>query len=162
MYNVVKVRPRRAERPRSGICVGLANRRLGETQPVNIEIFDDALNIVARFGEGDALDPIDRIDARLARIAIGVEPFLDVFAAGVIGGEGENIGASMLGQQVAEMGGGELRVEGGVASSRLSLKATPARWAVRRAVETIICIRPLAPAPDWALASKALSCRAIE
>ena len=42
------------------------------------------------------------------------------------------------------------------------LAGTPARWAVRRAVEGSICIRPLAPAPDWALASKELSCRAME
>ena len=51
----------------------------------------------------------------------------------------------------------EFGVEGGIVRSLPGSKRSPARSAVRFAVETIICIRPLAPAEDTALVSKALS-----
>ena len=52
----------------------------------------------------DALDPVDRIDARVARVAVCGDPFLHAAAAGVVAGERQNVGAAVILDQVAELG----------------------------------------------------------
>src|SRR5690606_5379582 len=43
---------------------------------VDLVVLHDALDIIARFGEGDALDPVDhRVDILAARVAIALNPF---------------------------------------------------------------------------------------
>jgi hypothetical protein len=56
-----------------------------------------------RLGEGDALDPVDRIDLRVARVAELLDPFGDASAAGVVGGEGIKAGAVIAADQIAQM-----------------------------------------------------------
>src|ERR1700712_3619362 len=38
-----------------------------ETEPIDLDVLHDALHVVARFRERDALHPIDRIDIGIAR-----------------------------------------------------------------------------------------------
>src|SRR3981081_4069475 len=42
--------------------LGRGRSRIAQTNPVNAEIFDHPLDVIAGFGEGNALDPVDRID----------------------------------------------------------------------------------------------------
>src|SRR5580704_8221820 len=55
-----------------------------DQRAIDLHIFDDTLNIVARFGDRDALDPVDRINFRIAWIAILLDPFLGPAWPGVI------------------------------------------------------------------------------
>ena len=71
-----------------------------------------------RLGEWDALDPIDGIDLRIARIAELLDPFGDTAAAGIIGGERQEIGAVIAVDQVAQMRLAELGVVGGIGQLR--------------------------------------------
>src|SRR5262249_25078389 len=41
-----------------------------ESRAVDLHIFDDALDVVARLRNRNALDPVDRIDFGIARIAV--------------------------------------------------------------------------------------------
>src|SRR5829696_4150408 len=61
-----------------------------EAIAVDLEVLEHALHVVSRLREWDALDPVDHIDVRLARIAVGIDPFLHVAAAGIVGGEDED------------------------------------------------------------------------
>ena len=51
------------------------------------------------------LDPIDRIDLGIARIAVTLDPFLDAAATGIVAGEGQDVGAAVVLEQAAELGG---------------------------------------------------------
>src|SRR6202043_2555572 len=44
---------------------------------IDLDVLEDALDVVAGFRERNALDPIDRIDLGIARIAVAFDPFLD-------------------------------------------------------------------------------------
>src|ERR1700730_7131426 len=91
--------------------VGRSCLALAETDLINTEIFDQPLDVVAGFGKGNPLPPVHRIATRLGRFAVGVEPFLDVLATGIIGGERQDIGALVLGQKFAQMARGELGID---------------------------------------------------
>ena len=86
---------------------------LAQPNPVNAEIFDHPLDVIAGFGEGNPLDPVDRIDAGFAWIAMSVDPLLDSLAAGIIGGEGQDVRALLFGHKLAEMTCRELGIECG-------------------------------------------------
>ena len=49
-------------------------RVLAEPRAIDLHVLHDALDVVARLGERDALDPVDRVDGRIARVAIGLHP----------------------------------------------------------------------------------------
>src|SRR2546427_7099186 len=70
-------------------------RSAPEPDAIDLQILHHPLDVVARLGERDALDPIDRVDGRIARIAVALEPFLDPALAGVVGGERQDVGAAI-------------------------------------------------------------------
>lgn len=47
-----------------------------EPRAVDLHVLHDTPNIVPRLGERDLLDPVDRIDLWIARVAIALDPFL--------------------------------------------------------------------------------------
>ena len=67
-----------------------------------MDVFENAHDVIARFGEGDALDPVDRIDIGIARIAIFGDPFISPPPPGIIGGKGQYIGAAKARNIIAE------------------------------------------------------------
>src|SRR5712671_5860894 len=60
-------------------------RSVPELGAVDLHVLDHALDVVARFREGDALDPIDRIDIGIARIAVSLDPLLHPAASRIVG-----------------------------------------------------------------------------
>src|SRR5262249_35117548 len=94
-------------------------RAAAETNAVDLEIFEHALDVIARFGERDALDPVDRIDLRIAGIPIFRNPFLYAPAAGAVAGESENMRAAIVDVEIAELGRPQLHVVGLVAEQTL-------------------------------------------
>src|SRR3984893_3695158 len=91
--------------------LGRGRSRVAQTNPVNAEIFDHSLDVIAGFGKGNPLDPVDRIDAGFAWVAMGVDPLLDPLAAGIIGSEGQDVRAFLFGHKLAEMTCRELGIE---------------------------------------------------
>jgi hypothetical protein len=79
-------------------------RAAAEANAVNLQVFEHALDVVARLGEWNAFDPIDRIDLRIARVAVSGDPFLHAAAAGIVAGEGQDMGAAVVSIEVAELG----------------------------------------------------------
>src|SRR5215813_8210950 len=74
---------------RSAMQVGLGRRGAGtEAHAVDLQVLDDPLDVVARLGERDALDPVDRIDLGIERIAVRRNPLLDPAAARIVAGKG--------------------------------------------------------------------------
>src|ERR1700704_5320489 len=74
-----------------------------EAHAIDLEIFEHALDVVARLREWDALDPVDRIDLGIARIAEFLDPLLHPPAAGIVADKGEDVGAAVVHDQVAEL-----------------------------------------------------------
>ena len=74
-----------------------------EAHAIDLEIFQHALDVVARLGKWDALDPVDRVDLGIARIAISGDPFLHAAAPGIVAGEGHDVRAAIVGVEVAEL-----------------------------------------------------------
>ena len=77
---------------------------------IDLQILHDTLHVVARLGERDALDPIDRIDFGIARIAVLRHPLPDPAAAGIVAGKRHDVGAGVLLEQGADLGGAHLGV----------------------------------------------------
>ena len=94
-------------------------RAAAETNAVDLKILQHALDVIARFGERDALDPVDRIDLRIAGIPIFRNPFLYASAASVVAGESENMRAAIVDVEIAELGRPQLHVVGLVAEQTL-------------------------------------------
>lgn len=63
-----------------------------EPRAVDLHVLHDTLNIVPRLGGRDLLDPVDRIDLWIARVAIALDPF-DAVVAGIVAGESQ-VGAA--------------------------------------------------------------------
>jgi hypothetical protein len=61
-----------------------------------LEILHDTLHVVARFGERDALDPIDGINLGIARIAMLRYQFRDSATPRIVPGERHDVGATIL------------------------------------------------------------------
>ena len=57
--------------------------RLDSCQPgaharaINLQVFHNALNVIARLRQGDALHPINRINLGITRVAVLGHPLLD-------------------------------------------------------------------------------------
>src|SRR6266481_6902163 len=72
-------------------------RRAGaEVRTVDLQILHYPLDVVTRLGERNALDPIDRIDLGVARIAVLGDPLLNPAAAGIVTGERHDVRAAVL------------------------------------------------------------------
>src|SRR5262245_54102774 len=57
-----------------------------EACALDLQVLHDACDVVARLGDRDPLDPVHRVDIRIARIAVGRDPLLHAAAAGVVTG----------------------------------------------------------------------------
>src|SRR5262245_52521434 len=94
-------------------------RAAPEANAVDLQVFEHALDVVAGLGERDAFDPIDRIDFRITWVAIFGDPFLHAATAGIVAGEGQDMGAAVVGIKVAELGCTQLNVVALVAQQAL-------------------------------------------
>jgi hypothetical protein len=57
---------------------------IAKAPAVDLQVLHDALDVVARFGKGNALNPIDGVDLGIARIAVLCHPLLNSAAARII------------------------------------------------------------------------------
>ena len=57
------------------IGLDLQPRAAAEAGAVDLKVLHDPLHVVARLGERDQLDPVDRVDLGIARIAVALDPF---------------------------------------------------------------------------------------
>ena len=81
-----------------------------KAHPVDLQILHDTLNVVAGFSKWNPLDPIDRIDIGITRIAILGNPLLNAPSASVVTGEAHNVGAAVLLQERGQLRRTHLRV----------------------------------------------------
>src|SRR5712692_12068656 len=63
---------------------------------VDLQVFEDALDIGAGLVERDQLDPVDHADALAARVAEIAQPLAHPPGAGVVGGDRQRIGAAEI------------------------------------------------------------------
>src|ERR1700733_3787449 len=93
-----------AEELTAAVQVGLDEepRIVAEAGAIDLHILDNTLHVVARFRNWDALDPVDRIDLWIARIAILLDPFLRPPRPGIVGDEGKDVRTAPRGEGVAE------------------------------------------------------------
>ena len=63
-----------APRRRSASICSL--RAAAEAGAIDLQVLHDPLHVVARLRERNALDPVDRVDLGIARIAVALDPFL--------------------------------------------------------------------------------------
>ena len=87
------------------IGLDLKPRAASKPCPVDLQVLHDPLHVVPRLGERDLFDPVDRVDFGIAWIAIALDPFFHAAAAGIIGGESQDVGAAVVLDQPAEFGG---------------------------------------------------------
>src|SRR5207249_11224359 len=76
-----------------------------EPRAIDLQVLHDPLHVIPCLGERDLLDPIDRVDLGIARIAVTLDPFLDAAATGIVAGESQDVGAAVVLEQTAELGG---------------------------------------------------------
>ena len=62
-----------------------------EAHTVDLQIFHDPSDVITRLGNWNSLNPVDGIDVRIARVAIGRDPLFHPAAAGVVAGEGQDV-----------------------------------------------------------------------
>src|ERR1700727_2242595 len=64
-----------------------------QARTVDLQILQNALDIIAGFARRNFLDPVDGIDIGVARIADLPHPFAYTMRAGIITGQSEDIGS---------------------------------------------------------------------
>src|SRR5690242_14717756 len=77
---------------------------------IDIQIFDNALDVVARLGERNALYPIDRIDLRIAWITVLRDPLFHSTAARIVTRKGQNQGAAIVLQKGGDFSSAHLGI----------------------------------------------------
>jgi hypothetical protein len=83
--------------------VGFKRRgALAKAPAVDLQVLNDALNVVAGLSEGNALNPIDRVDLGIARITVLCHPLLNSPAARIITRKGQNEGAAIVLEQCGD------------------------------------------------------------
>ena len=102
------------------------------------------IDVIARLGERDALDPVDRIDLRIARIAVGRDPLLHAAAAGIVAGESEDVGAVVAAEQIRQFGRAHLHVVDRVAEQAVAVIGALNCLAVSMPAAGVTCISPMA------------------
>src|SRR6266487_5069687 len=95
---------------------GFRSDPLCESRPVNLQIFDYPLNIIACFREWDAFDPVDRINMGISRIAVLGDPFLHAAAPRIVAGKDQDKRAAVVSHQSRELGRPHLGVVDGIAN----------------------------------------------
>ena len=76
-----------------------------EADPVDLQVFHDALHIVPGFRERNALDPVDWIDVRIARVTEARDPIADAALAGIVTCERQDVRTPIVSDQIAQFGG---------------------------------------------------------
>jgi hypothetical protein len=90
---------------------------LAQSGLVDLIVFHHPLNVVTGLCKGNQLDPVDHfIEWLSAWISEALDPLRDAARAGIVGDEGENVGAAEIGnlfaQEVCAKGGVVARVGG--------------------------------------------------
>ena len=67
--------------------------RMPDSRAVELQVLHHLLHVVARLVEGDALDPVDRVDRAAARVAVVAHPVERAARAGIVADEGQDVGA---------------------------------------------------------------------
>ena len=76
---------------RRALQVRLDHRGAGtEARTVDLQVLQHTLYVVARLGDRDALDPVDRVDLGIARVAVTLDPLFDAAAPGIDASAGDN------------------------------------------------------------------------
>src|SRR6266516_3936634 len=83
---------------------GFRSDTLCESRPIDLQILEYPLNIIARFRERDAFDPVDWIDFGVTRIAVLRDPFLHPATPRIVAGEDQDKGAAVVSHQSRELG----------------------------------------------------------
>src|ERR1700722_11639287 len=78
------------------VGLDLQPRSAAEARAIDLQIFDDPLHVIARLGERNLLDPVDRIDSGIAWVAIAIDPLFDAAAAGIVGRKCDDVGAAVI------------------------------------------------------------------
>jgi hypothetical protein len=60
------------------VGLDLQPRAATESRAIDLQILHDPLHIVAGLGERKGLDPVDRVDLWVARIAVAFDPFFEL------------------------------------------------------------------------------------
>src|SRR5207253_6281506 len=91
------------ERAATDIRLDQELRAAAEADAINLQVLEDALDVITRLRERNAFDPVDRIDAGVARIAVALHPFLHPAGPRVVAGERHDIGPAIALDHVAEL-----------------------------------------------------------
>src|SRR5439155_14719773 len=85
-------------------------RAAAEAGTIDLQVLHDARDVIARLGDRNALNPVDRIDAGVTRVAVSRDPLLHAAAASVVAGKGEDVGPVVTAKQVGQFGRAHLHV----------------------------------------------------
>src|ERR1700691_6096935 len=75
-------------------------RIVSEPSAVDLHVLNDPLYVVPRLGDGNALDPVDRIDFRIARIAVLLATIPRPARTGVISDKCQHVRSAPAGDVV--------------------------------------------------------------
>ncbi len=90
---------------------------------VDDQAFENPLHVGPGLVEGDAFDPVDRIDVRRARIAERLDPAVRPRGSGVVGGQRQDVGAVVVLGQAGEVGAAQPQVVLGIGEQLLAAVA---------------------------------------
>ena len=76
-----------------------------EADTIDLQILHHTLDIVARFGKWDALNPVNRVDFGIAWIAMQRHRLFDPASPGVVGGKCQDVGAAIVLKQRSDFAG---------------------------------------------------------
>ena len=107
-------RERGFARPSQVLVESQSRRFVSEARAINLDVGQNLADVAARLLDGDALDPVDRVDARLARIAELADPLVRAAWPGIVARDAEHVGAVELGEAVGNVGGRDHGVIGAV------------------------------------------------
>src|SRR6266699_2589022 len=108
---------------------GFRSDTLCESRPIDLQILEYPLNIIARYRERDAFDPVDWIDFGVTRIAVLRDAFLHPATPRIVAGKDQDKGAAVVSHQARELGRPHLGVVDGIANEAgpIVRKSEPAR-----------------------------------
>ena len=122
-FLILKIEPALFDAAAMQVGFDLQPRPTAESRSVALQVFHDPLHIVARLGERDVFDPVDRVDLGIARMAVTLDPLFDAAAAGIVSGEGPEVGAAVVFQPPELGGAARLVVEQPIDTSTAAGKA---------------------------------------
>ena len=81
-------------------------RSVAEAGTIHLNVRKHLSYIVARFGDRYAFDPVDRIDIRIARVAVFANPLARSSRPRIVPSETEHVGTAEVVQPVGDIGRG--------------------------------------------------------